>query len=341
MLPQSSGVALVQQADGKYVAVGPNSLSSFGAARFDDAAAFQGLIGLTVTSQNISETAATVTYIVRRTGGTTGAVSVNYATAAGGAQPGSDFENESGTLSWNDGDASDKELDLNLINDTVAEADEDFTLTLSAPAGGAQLAASEATTTIASEDGPGQLAFSSPLDVLQAFEFPGEPAAFHVPVRRTGGSQGSVSVSYSTTNGTATAGQDFVATSGTLNWADGDTEDQDIRVVVLDDRAAEGSEGFQVRLSDPTGGATIDPLTSIKQVAIRDNETNLSFVSTDDAVGEADGLVASQRNAERSCYRCRERELPDVVWLGDRGLGLCKRQRYPQLGGWRHGPKDN
>ena len=90
-------------------------------------------------------------------------ISVNYATAAGGAQPGSDFENESGTLSWNDGDASDKELDLNLINDTVAEADEDFTLTLSAPAGGAQLAASEATRTIPSEDGPGQVRFS--LDV--------------------------------------------------------------------------------------------------------------------------------------------------------------------------------
>ena len=108
--PFSGGVALIQQVDGKYVAVGPNSIGSFGAARFDDDAAFPGLIGLTVTSQNVSETAATVTYTVRRTGGTTGAVSVDYATAAGQAQPGSDFEDASGTLSWNDGDASDKTL---------------------------------------------------------------------------------------------------------------------------------------------------------------------------------------------------------------------------------------
>ena len=165
--PFSDGVALIQQADGKYVAVGPNSIGSLGAARFDDDAAFPGLIGLTLTSQNVSETAATVTYSVRRTGGTTGAVSVHYATAAGQAQPGFDFEAASGTLTWNDGDASDKTLSIDLINDAVAEADEDFSLTLSAPTGGAQLAASEATTIIASEDGPGQLGFSSALDLRQ------------------------------------------------------------------------------------------------------------------------------------------------------------------------------
>src|SRR5262245_29440265 len=53
--PESFGVDLVRQTDGKYVAVGPNSDFSFGAARFDENAQFPGLIGLIATSQNVSE----------------------------------------------------------------------------------------------------------------------------------------------------------------------------------------------------------------------------------------------------------------------------------------------
>ena len=51
--PNSWGVALIRQASGKYVAVGTSGSDaySFGAARFDDNAAFPGLIGLTETRQ--------------------------------------------------------------------------------------------------------------------------------------------------------------------------------------------------------------------------------------------------------------------------------------------------
>jgi hypothetical protein len=46
-----------------------------------------------------------------------------------------------------------------------------------------------------------------------------------ISVTRTGGNIGAVSVNYTTLNGTATAGSDYVAASGTLNWADGDASD--------------------------------------------------------------------------------------------------------------------
>src|SRR5262249_11854874 len=44
----------------------------------------------------------------------------------------------------------------------------------------------------------------------------------NVVVTRSGGTQGSVSVAYTTMNDTATAPGDYTATSGTLNFADGE-----------------------------------------------------------------------------------------------------------------------
>jgi uncharacterized delta-60 repeat protein len=285
----STGVALIQQADGKYVAAGPNSLGTFGAARFDDGAAFPGRIGLTVTSQTVDETTAMATYAVRRTGGRTGAVSVNYATAAGQAQPGSDFEDASGTLTWNDGDADDKTLTINIIDDAVAESSEDFSLTLSAPTGGGQLAASEATTSIANDDGPGELYFPNGLDQIQVEE---AATAINARVRRRDGSTGAVSVKYSTSSGTAGAGTDFVATSGTLTWADGDTSDKMVDVGILDDGAAEGDEDFQIRLSNPTGGATIPFLGGVQLMRIVDNDAGLGLADSAASIGEAGGSVS-------------------------------------------------
>ena len=49
-----------------------------------------------------------------------------------------------------------------------------------------------------------------------------------VIVRRNNGFLGAVSVQYATSDGTATAGGDYTAASGTLNWAAGDMGDRTI-----------------------------------------------------------------------------------------------------------------
>ena len=129
--------------------------------------------------------------------------------------------------------------------------------------------------------GPGVLKFGGASEVREVVEgLLGEPEArWHFAVHRIEGARGPVSVSYSTTNGSATAGTDFRFAAGTLNWADGDTAVKDIGVTILDDRVTEGSEDFQIRLSDPTGGATIEPHTSIKRVRILDNEPGVSSLT--------------------------------------------------------------
>ena len=63
---------------------------------------------------------------------------------------------------------------------------------------------------------------------------------------------GEVSVDYATKDGTATAGEDYTATSGTLTFAPGETA-KTVSVAILDDAVDEGKETFVLRLSNPRG----------------------------------------------------------------------------------------
>lgn len=60
-----------------------------------------------------------------------------------------------------------------------------------------------------------------------------------ITVTRNGGTTGAVGVSYSTSNGTATAGQDYAAASGTLSWANGEGGSKTFQVSITDDASVE------------------------------------------------------------------------------------------------------
>jgi choice-of-anchor B domain-containing protein len=79
-----------------------------------------------------------------------------------------------------------------------------------------------------------------------------------VVVRRNLGTLGAVSVAYATGNGTATAGADYTAAAGTLDWAAGDMSDRTIAIPVLNDAENEADEEFRVTLSDVAGGASLE-----------------------------------------------------------------------------------
>ena len=64
-------------------------------------------------------------------------------------------------------------------------------------------------------------------------------------------------VAYATADGTARAGQDYTATSGTLTFAAGETS-QTVQVPVLDDALDEGNETMTLTLSNPVGAALDD-----------------------------------------------------------------------------------
>lgn len=90
-------------------------------------------------------------------------------------------------------------------------------------------------------------------------------------VERNGGTNGAVSATYRTVDGTATAGEDFTATSGTVEFADGESGTRDITVNILDDALSEDSEEFRVVLENPTGEASLGT-PSASRVLLADNE---------------------------------------------------------------------
>ena len=92
-----------------------------------------------------------------------------------------------------------------------------------------------------------------------------------ITVTRTGGSSGAVSVDYATADNTATAPSDYAATSGTLNWADGDTASKTFSVSIVDDSTLELTEAFNVTLSNAST-ATLGS-TNSASVSITDNDS--------------------------------------------------------------------
>jgi hypothetical protein len=67
-----------------------------------------------------------------------------------------------------------------------------------------------------------------------------------------------VTVTYATSNGTATAGSDYTAASGTLHFAVGQTS-QTFTVPILGDAACEGNETVNLTLSDPVNAVLDAP----------------------------------------------------------------------------------
>ena len=85
----------------------------------------------------------------------------------------------------------------------------------------------------------------------RAYEAEGATVDFAVTLGRA--SQHTVTVDYATSDGTAEAGSDYEAASGTLTFAPGETS-KTVPVAVLNDAHDEGEETFALTLSNPSGG---------------------------------------------------------------------------------------
>src|SRR5262249_45982420 len=117
-----------------------------------DAPGQPGTLHFSTTSYIVAENQGLATITVTRSGGSTGTVTVHYATSNGTATAGSDYTSASGTLTFADGQTS-ATFTVPIINDTTVEPDETVELTLGSPTGGASLVSpATATLTIASDD---------------------------------------------------------------------------------------------------------------------------------------------------------------------------------------------
>ncbi len=111
----------------------------------------------------------------------------------------------------------------------------------------------------------------------------------NIAVMRTGGSTGAVSVAVTTESGSAIAGQDFTATSTTVQFADGDSADKIVAIPVLDDSMPEGAETFKVSMV-----SIANPFATPLTVTITDDDLpgTLELSSATYSVGEGGGSIA-------------------------------------------------
>jgi Zn-dependent metalloprotease/disulfide oxidoreductase YuzD len=199
-------------------------------------------------------------------------VSVSYATANGTATAGSDYVAGSGTIAFPAGSTT-QTISVVVNGDLLDEPNETFFVNLSSPSN-ATITDSQGIGTITDDDALPAISIN---DVSVTEGNAGTVNAnFTVSLSAASGQQ--VTVSYVTTDGTATAGSDYVAGSGTMTFPAGTTT-QTLAVVVNGDAVAEPNETFFVNLSNPVN-ATIADIQG--QGTILDDEASLPAISIND-----------------------------------------------------------
>jgi hypothetical protein len=177
-------------------------------------------------------------------------IQIGFHTTDGTAVAGSDYVAKSGTKTIPAGNTTGF-ISITVVGDDIDEVNEHFFVDLTSASSGS-FADSRGGGTITDTDGPGILITNSIVDEPP----PNDPMVFHVHLNAT--SPQTVSLHYSTANGTAAAGADYQAQLGkTLTFAPG-VQNKDISVVVDGDLIDESSESFMVNLSDPVNGTLIE-----------------------------------------------------------------------------------
>ena len=226
----------------------------------------------------ISESAGSVEVSVARDFYSAGAASVTLTPIAETAAAGTDFAPEPITVSWGDGESETKIVRIGIINDGIHEPTETFTVALSNPSAGAFLGPHSAATIAITSDEAAAAIVALRDRAVTIGEASG---SILLNVARSGDPSAAVSVDYSTSPVSASAGSDFSNANGTLTWAAADLADKTISVNIDNDGTDEDDEIFTVTLSNPAGGMVLGPNTTAT-VTITDDDPPA-------AVGDGDG----------------------------------------------------
>jgi hypothetical protein len=255
----------------------------------------------------VSESVARANVAIERCCHHDAPASVQYATAPGAAEAGSDYETTSGTMQF-DEPQEQESIGVPLVADALEEGVESFTFSLSSTTGGAALAPPrQAEVAIVDDDGPSRVSFHSA--TYSRFE---NTLFAEVFVVRSGLATQSASASYTTSDQSATAGEDYTATSGTVTFA-AEVRRDSFEIQLLDDEAVEGRESIGLALSDPTGAALAVP------------ETATLFLEDDDTASSdlEPPITAFHQPLHGSTYRPGEaRDI--LVAAADEGSGVAR-----------------
>ena len=209
-------------------------------------------------------------------------VTVDFATMNVTAEAETDYTARSGTLTFSARQTM-MTISVPTTDDTERESDEHFRVTLSNPSGATLNDATGEGTIFDNDGGPTMLELS----IGDASVEEGGMARFEV--RLAPSNDQTVTVAYSTTDGTAAAGTDYTAQSDTLTFPASQTAvTMTISVQTTDDTERESDEHFRVTLSSPSG-ATLNDDTGEGTIIDNDGDGGGSDDGDGDGGGSDDG----------------------------------------------------
>lgn len=200
-------------------------------------------------------------FSVSLTEAATNDVSVDYQFEDINAVNGSDYIGTGNTVTIIQGDTS-ALISVQVLGDTLIEADETFRVTLSNLLGDATLNDAEGIGTIFTDD-----PFAA-IDISDAGVQEGDAGTVDMVFTVTLDVQAAdtVTVDYTTSDISATGGDDYVAVTGTLLFPPGDIE-ATITITVNGDTDLEGDEQFNVILSNVSANGTLDNTMAIGSIS--------------------------------------------------------------------------
>ncbi|MEJ2618968.1 MAG: Calx-beta domain-containing protein [Candidatus Thiodiazotropha sp.] len=236
----------------------------------DDQPPAAGSLIFSNTAIVAAEDGGEVSVTVSRSGGSSGAVSVDYNTADGTATASSDYTYRSGTVSFADGDATEQTFTVPVLNDSEVESDESILLLMSNFQGGA----------VAGEQSQGQITITDD-DALSASAVIGftitsltvneSSVNASFTIDRSEVLTGSVSVDLSVGVSTAVVGSDFNVTTGTLVFANNETQ-KTINMEIIDNTVVDGNRTVTFVLGNASATASIDNDSGSFTLTIEDDD---------------------------------------------------------------------
>ncbi|PYR88035.1 MAG: hypothetical protein DMF84_29670 [Acidobacteria bacterium] len=234
-----------------------------------------------VTEGNSGATPASATITLSNE--STHPVSVNYATLDDTATAGADYVAASGTVTINPGGLQ-ATIPLQILGDTLAEPNEQFIFRLSSPTNATLGDITDGAIKILDDDPP----IISAQDLAVA-EGNLATKTVNVVVKLSQSDPAPVTVNYTTVDGTAIAGSDYAAASGTLTFAPGSVS-KSIPITIIGDAIGEPTEQFFIDLSAPVTGILGQSRATVS--ITNDDTTSVSIATAAQMSGAIDGGLA-------------------------------------------------
>ena len=209
-------------------------------------------------------------------------VTFAYSTVNGSALAGEDYNASSGVIEFTPG-LSQEIFSVPLLNDDIAEPDEQFSLTLSAPQN-ADFAATEISATIIDDDNPVLTIQDNSITEGNLHQY--QQMTFTLRIESLAES---ASVAYELQSYSAIAGEDFISDSGNLSFDE--SLEQYIVVDIYGDHEVESTEQFLVLLSSPQN---LRLESTDATGTIYDNDERATLLIATSTATEPDNLESSE-----------------------------------------------